>query len=89
MVRGGGDRGIHWHDEGKLLNKKNSFKDFISCAEFLIANRITHPNLLSAKGASAGGTLVAQACLNMRPDLFKAVILEVPFLDVLTCLLDE
>ena len=55
----------------------------------MIANKITHPNLLSAKGASAGGTLVAQACLNMRPDLFKAVILEVPFLDILTCLLDE
>jgi oligopeptidase B len=59
MVRGGGERGIHWHDEGKLLKKRNSFLDFISCAEYLIANRITHPNLLSAKGASAGGTLVA------------------------------
>ena len=89
MVRGGGECGIDWHDQGKLQNKPNSFKDFVSCAEYLVANRITHPNLLSAKGSSAGGTLVAQACLNMRPDLFRAVILEVPFLDVLTCLLDE
>lgn len=67
----------------------NSFLDFTACAEWLIAERLTHPNLLCAKGSSAGATLVAQACLNMRPDLFKAVILEVPFLDVLTCLLDE
>ena len=72
------------------MNKKfNSFHDFISCAEFLVANRITHPNLLAAKGSSAGGTLVGHACLNMRPDLFRACILDVPFLDVLTCLLDE
>lgn len=89
MVRGDGARGIKWHEDGKKLNKFNSFKDFISCAEFLVANRITHPNLLAAKGTSAGGLLVAQACLNMRPDLFRACILDVPFLDVLTCLLDE
>ena len=88
MVRGGGDRGISWHNDGKLLNKPNSFHDFVSCAEYLIANRITHPNLLAAKGVSAGGMLVAQACLNMRPELFRACILEVPFLDVLSCLLD-
>ena len=61
----------------------------ISCAEYLIANRITHPNLLAAKGSSAGGTLVAETCLNLRPELFKACILEVPFLDILTCLLEE
>ena len=67
----------------------NSFLDFNSCAEFLIANRITHPNLLAAKGSSAGGLLVAQACMNMRPELYRAVILNVPFLDVLGCLLDE
>ena len=88
LVRGGGDRGISWHDDGKLLNKLNTFHDFISCAEYLIANRITHPNLLAAKGVSAGGMLVAQACLNMRPELFRACILDVPFLDVLSCLLD-
>ena len=87
-VRGGGERGIEWHDQGKMLNKANSMLDFISCAEFLIAKRITHPNLLAAKGVSAGGTLVAQACMNMRPDLFRACVLNVPFLDVLTTLLD-
>ena len=83
MVRGGGDCGSAWHEEGKLLKKHNSFTDFIACTEYLIANRVTHPNLLAAKGTSAGGTLVAQACLNMRPELYKACILEVPFLDVL------
>lgn len=88
MVRGGGDRGIAWHTDGKLHNKPNSFLDFISCAEYLIANRITHPNLLAAKGTSAGGMLVAQACLNMRPELFRACLLDVPFLDVMSCLLD-
>lgn len=88
MVRGGGDRGIAWHNDGKLLNKPNSFFDFISCTEFLIANRITHPNLIAAKGTSAGGMLVAQACLNMRPELYRACILDVPFLDPLSCLLD-
>lgn len=89
FVRGGGEQGIEWHDQGKLFNKPNSFHDFIACAEYLIAQRITHPNLLAAKGQSAGGTLVAQAALNMRPDLFRAAILNVPFLDVLNSLLDE
>ncbi len=70
------------------MNKPNSFHDYISCAEYLIANRITHPNLLAARGVSAGGMLVAQACLNMRPELFRACILDVNFLDVLSCLLD-
>jgi len=88
QVRGGGDRGIAWHNDGKLFNKPNSFHDFISCAEYLISNRITHPNLLAARGSSAGGMLVAQSCLNMRPELFRACILDVPFLDVLSCLLD-
>ena len=89
MVRGGGERGISWHEQGKLLQKHNSFYDLISCSEYLIANRITHPNLLATRGTSAGGTLVAQTCLNLRPELYRAVILEVPFLDVLSCLLDD
>jgi oligopeptidase B len=72
-----------------LENKINSFKDFISCTEFLISERISHPNLITAKGTSAGGTLVAGACLNMRPELYRAVILNVPFLDVLTTLLEK
>jgi protease II len=59
MVRGGGDCGISWHDQGKLDKKYNSFEDLASCAEWLIANRLTHPNMLAAKGSSAGGTLVA------------------------------
>lgn len=88
QVRGGGERGIGWHDDGKLLNKLNSFYDFNACAEYLIANRITHPNLLAARGSSAGGTLVAHSCLNLRPDLYRAVILDVPFLDVMSTLLD-
>jgi len=54
-----------------------------------MAKRITHPNLLAAKGQSAGGSLVAQACMNMRPELFRACILNVPFLDILTSLLDD
>ena len=87
-VRGGSDRGIDWHEQGKLENKSNSFLDFISCAEFLVAERYTHPNLLAAKGTSAGGTLVAQ-CVNMRPELFRAAVLGVPFLDVLSTLLDD
>lgn len=88
-VRGGGEKGIEWHDAGKMLNKPNSFLDFVACAEYLVAKRFTHPNLLAAKGTSAGGSLVAQSCLNMRPDLFRACILNVPFLDVLNSLLDE
>jgi len=88
QVRGGGDKGIAWHEKGKLADKPNSFDDFICCAEHLIASRITHPNLLAAKGESAGGTLVGQVA-NMRPDLFRACILNVPFMDVLTALLDE
>ena len=89
MVRGGGEQGVNWHEQGKLERKHNSFSDFISCAEYLIANRLTHPNLLAARGTSAGGTLVAHACLNLRPEIFRAAILEVPFLDVLSCLLDD
>ena len=71
------------------MNRPNSMLDFISCAEYLIANKITHPNLLAAKGQSAGGSLVGQSCMNMRPDLFRACILNVPFLDILNSLLDE
>ena len=89
MVRGGGERGPAWHEQGKLENKPNSFLDFNSCAEYLIANRITHPNYLVGRGRSAGGLLVAQACLNMRPELYRACVLQVPFLDVLGNLLEE
>lgn len=89
FVRGGGEKGISWHEQGKLKNRPNALHDFISCAEYLIANRITHPNLLAAKGQSAGGSLVSQTCMNMRPELFRACILNVPFLDILNSLLDD
>lgn len=70
------------------MNKINSFKDFISCAEYLIAEGYTHPSLLCAFGSSAGGLLIGSV-INMRPELFKAAILSVPFLDTLTALLDK
>ena len=82
MGRGGGERGIKWHEAGKLEGKHNSFMDFNSCAEFLIANRLTHPNLLAAKGTSAGGLLVAAAALNMRPDLYRAAILDLSLIHI-------
>jgi len=88
-VRGGGERGIEWHEQGKHMNRPNAFLDFIACAEYLIAKRITHPNLLAAKGQSAGGSLIAHAVMNLRPELFRSCILNVPFLDILTSLMDE
>ncbi len=86
-VRGGGDMGREWYDEGKLLKKKNTFTDFISCAEHLINNRYTCSERLTISGSSAGGLLMG-AVTNMRPDLFKAVIAIVPFVDVLNSMLD-
>ncbi|GMH35415.1 hypothetical protein BSKO_03283 [Bryopsis sp. KO-2023] len=87
-VRGGGALGREWYETGKFLKKKNTFLDVISCAEYLIANGYTSPEKLTLAGGSAGG-LTAGAAMNMRPDLFKTVILEVPFVDVLTSMLDE
>eukprot|EP00897_Mesotaenium_endlicherianum_P003498 jgi/Mesen1/3176/ME000184S02254 len=78
---GGGELGKVWHDGGRLLRKRNSFHDFIACAETLVEQGFADVAQLAAKGASAGGLLVA-AAVNMRPDLFRAVILKVPFLDV-------
>lgn len=86
-VRGGAEMGRAWYDEGRLLNKKNSFTDFIACAEHLINDGFTSPNKLAILGGSAGGLLVG-ACMIMRPDLFKAVICKVPFLDVITSMSD-
>jgi len=79
-VRGGGEKGVKWHLDGKLENKPNSFYDFLASVEFLVAEKITHPNLLVAKGVSAGGLLVGH-CINMKPEYFRAAILKVPFLD--------
>lgn len=87
-VRGGGDRGRRWYDEGKLERKPNSFTDLVACAEILVAQGWTTPAQLIIEGGSAGGLLVAAAA-NLRPDLFRAVVAEVPFVDVVNTMLDE
>jgi oligopeptidase B len=86
-IRGGAELGKEWHDRGKLLAKKNTFTDFIACAEHLIANRYTSSNRLALMGGSAGG-LLAGAVLNMRPELFHAAVAKVPFVDTLNTALD-
>jgi oligopeptidase B len=87
-VRGGGEMGRRWHDNGKYMHKTNTFTDFIACAERLIDAGYTTPENFAATGGSAGGLLMG-AVTNMRPDLFRAVIAHVPFVDVLTTMLDE
>jgi len=86
-IRGGGEMGRYWYDQGKLLQKKNTFTDFISCAEHLIAEHYTSGDKLVIYGGSAGGLLMG-AVTNMRPDLFKIVIAKVPFVDVINTMLD-
>ncbi len=87
-IRGGGDRGRTWYDDGKLLRKKNTFTDFIACAESLVRRRYTASTQLVIQGGSAGGLLMG-AVSNMRPDLFRAVVSQVPFVDVVTTMLDS
>lgn len=87
-VRGGGELGRPWYDDGKHLHKVNTFTDFIACAEHLVAERFTSPERLVARGGSAGGLLMG-AVANLRPDLFAAVVAEVPFVDCLTTIQDE
>jgi len=86
-IRGGEELGRHWYEEGKLLHKKNTFTDFIACAEHVIAQGYTKPEKLFAMGGSAGGLLMG-AIVNMRPDLFKGAVAQVPFVDVITTMLD-
>lgn len=86
-VRGGQEMGRQWYEDGKLLKKKNTFTDFIDCAEYLVAEKFTSPERLFASGGSAGGLLMG-AVVNMRPDLFKGVVAGVPFVDVVTTMLD-
>jgi oligopeptidase B len=86
-IRGGSDLGKTWHDAGKLLHKRNTFLDFIACAEYLIKEKYTSPRRLAILGGSAGGLLVG-AVLNMRPDLFGAAVAKVPFVDVLNTATD-
>jgi oligopeptidase B len=87
-IRGGEIFGRRWYEDGKLLKKKNTFTDFIDCGEFLIQERLADPKRLYAEGGSAGGLLMG-AVINMRPDLFAGVIAGVPFVDVMTTMLDE
>jgi len=87
-IRGGQDLGRQWYEDGKLLKKKNTFYDFIDIADYLVAEGYTRPEKLFASGGSAGGLLMG-AIINMRPELFKGVIAAVPFVDVVTTMLDE
>ncbi|MBC6609565.1 S9 family peptidase [Hymenobacter sp. BT507] len=87
-IRGGQEMGREWFENGRMLHKKNSFTDFIDCSEYLIKEKYTSPQKLFAMGGSAGGLLMG-AVVNMRPDLYKGVIAAVPFVDVVTTMLDE
>jgi oligopeptidase B len=87
-VRGGGELGKRWHDEGRMLQKRNTFTDFIACADALVAAGYTAADRLVIEGGSAGGLLVG-AVLNLRPDLARAALLRVPFVDVINTMLDE
>jgi oligopeptidase B len=87
-IRGGGELGRPWYEGGKLLQKTNTFTDFVACAEHLVHEGYTAPDRLVARGGSAGGLLMG-AVANLRPDLFTAIVAEVPFVDCLTTILDE
>ncbi|AND64770.1 oligopeptidase B [Flavobacterium covae] len=87
-IRGGEDLGRPWYEEGKLLKKKNTFTDFIDCSKFLIENKYTSAQHLYAEGGSAGGLLMG-AIINMNPELYNGIISAVPFVDVVTTMLDD
>jgi oligopeptidase B len=87
-IRGGGELGKPWHDAGKMQVKKNTFTDFIACAEYLIAEKYTSSPRIAMQGGSAGGLLMG-AVSNLRPDLFHAVLTQVPFVDVINTMLDD
>ncbi|HAN78380.1 MAG TPA: oligopeptidase B [Bacteroidales bacterium] len=87
-IRGGQEMGRAWYEEGKLLKKKNTFTDFIDCAKYLVEQKYTNSEKMFAMGGSAGGLLIG-AVINMEPTLFKGVIAAVPFVDVVTTMLDE
>ena len=86
-IRGGQEMGRWWYEDGKLLKKKNTFTDFIACGDYLVAEKYTSPAKMFAMGASAGGLLMG-AVTNMRPDLWKGVLAGVPYVDVITTMLD-
>jgi oligopeptidase B len=87
-VRGGKEMGEVWHDQGKMLNKRNTFTDFIAVADHLVAQKYTAHERMAIEGGSAGGLLVG-AVLNLRPDVCKVAVLHVPFVDVINSMLDE
>jgi oligopeptidase B len=86
-IRGGGELGEDWREQGRMFKKMNTFTDFIDCAEFLVKHRYTSTGRLVIQGGSAGGLLMG-AVVNMRPDLFKAVVAQVPFVDVMNTMMD-
>ena len=86
-IRGGGDLGKPWHDAGKMLVKRNTFTDFIAAVEHLTAAGYGDPARVAIEGGSAGGLLMG-AVVNLRPDLFRAVLSHVPFVDVMNTMLD-
>jgi oligopeptidase B len=87
-IRGGQEMGRQWYEDGKMFKKKNTFTDFISCAEHLIREKYTRADKLFAQGGSAGGLLMG-AVMNLRPELFRGIIAQVPFVDVVSTMLDE
>ena len=86
-IRGGMELGFKWYEDGKMFHKKNTFTDFIDCAEWLVKNKYTSASKLFANGGSAGGLLMG-AVSNMRPDLFKGIVADVPFVDIVTTMSD-
>ena len=86
-IRGGGELGEEWREQGRMMKKITTFEDFIDCAEYLVTNKYTSSSRLVIQGGSAGGLLMG-AVANMRPDLFKAVVSQVPFVDVINTMLD-
>ncbi len=86
-IRGGGELGKPWHDAGRMMNKMNTFTDFIACTEYLVANKYGARDKIAIEGGSAGGLLMG-AVTNLRPDLFKVVVSHVPFVDVMNTMLD-
>ncbi len=86
-VRGGREKGDRWYAEGRLLNKRNTFTDFIAVTETLIAQGYADPQAVFARGSSAGGLLMG-VIANMRPDLYAGIVAEVPFVDVITTMSD-
>ncbi len=88
QIRGGSDLGEQWYEDGKLLNKKNTFTDFIACSEKLISDGYTSSAKLAAMGGSAGGLLMG-AVANMRPELYRTIVAQVPFVDIINTMLDD